>query len=189
MTLRPTVVLVAAAALAACDGGDDTDTLVLDDTAAVEAPDTAADATATLETADGEPVGTVRIDSTAAGLRFAVDVRGLDAGEHGFHVHETGTCEAPDFTSAGGHLNPDDRQHGFDVEGGPHQGDFRNLEVGDDGASRQELTSDRLRLSGLLDDDGAAIVVHAAPDDYESQPAGDSGDRVACGVITRGGSL
>ena len=118
--------------------------------------------------------------------RIAVDLTGLPAGEHGIHVHATGQCDAPAFTTAGGHFNPDSMQHGFENPQGPHHGDLRNVTVGDDGTAQQELTAPAgTTLAALLDADGAALVVHATADDYRTDPSGNSGDRIACGVITR----
>ncbi|RFC63556.1 superoxide dismutase family protein [Fulvimarina endophytica] len=143
----------------------------------------------TMKAPDGSDRGTVTVTPTPNGLLFDADLSGLEPGEHGFHVHETGQCEG-DFSSAGGHYNPTDKQHGFKVEGGPHAGDMENFTAGDDGSATFEAFNSYLTLSDgdapVLDSDGSAIIVHGGPDDYESQPAGDAGDRVACGVIGQG---
>ena len=112
--------------------------------------------------------------------------RGLPPGPHGFHVHATGACEPP-FESAGGHYNPAEAEHGFLSEGGPHAGDMTNITVGAGrcGGDRAPRTPSWPSTATLFDDDGAAILVHAMPDDYATQPSGHAGDRIACGVIAR----
>lgn len=148
----------------------------------------AAEATAVLADTDGNQVGTVSFSVTASGLvLIEVEAEGLPTGELGIHIHETGDCSAPDFSSAGGHFALG-HQHGVMAEGGPHPGDLPNLHVGDDGAVRVEYFNDRISLSPdaeatLFDADGSAVIIHTAADDYESQPSGDAGDRFACGVI------
>lgn len=134
-------------------------------------------------------VGTVTITSTPSGmLHIMVEMTDLPPGPHGFHVHETGQCDpAGGFESAGGHY-AGDKEHGVMVEGGPHPGDFPNVHLGQDGVLKAEFFTDRVSLgeSGenpLQDGDGSALVIHANPDDYSSQPSGEAGDRIACGVI------
>lgn len=131
---------------------------------------------------DGSSLGSVSIFGTQAGIvRVNVSAAGLAAGGHGIHVHETGTCEG-DFTSAGGHI-ADGKPHGL-VEGGAHPGDLPNGFVEEDGALNYEAFNERLDVDAMLGDaDGAALVIHSAPDDYESQPSGESGERVACAVL------
>ncbi len=133
---------------------------------------------------DGDSVGTVTINETASGQALIiVALSGLSEGAHGIHFHETGDCSADDFTSAGGHI-AGDADHGVMVEGGPHPGDMPNIVVGSDGNTNVEIFNDRIDIADhLLDEDGAAFIVHSGPDDYMSQPSGDSGDRVACGVL------
>ncbi|SFK85524.1 superoxide dismutase, Cu-Zn family [Salinicoccus halodurans] len=109
-------------------------------------------------------------------------------GDHGFHIHETGSCEQPDFESAGGHYNPTDANHGMDDPEGPHAGDMKNIEVSEDGTVNTEVTADMVTLeegqdNTLFTEDGTALVIHSGADDYEMQPSGDAGDRIACGVI------
>lgn len=147
----------------------------------------AADATAELKDPDGKSLGTLELSDEGSGVTISGDVSGLSPGEHAFHIHETGKCEGPDFKSAGGHFNPDNKKHG-EVEGGPHAGDMPNITADDDGKVSISHTNDAVTLekgpkNSLFDDDGSAIVIHAKADDYKSQPAGDAGDRVACGVI------
>ena len=144
-------------------------------------------AKATLQGRDGAELGSATFYETASGSTWVV-FQGTDfpGGIHGVHVHETGDCSAEDFTSAGGHL-AGDNQHGVLVEGGPHPGDFPNAHVQDDGVLAYEAFNSRLELTNemVFDSDGSAVIVHAGPDDYETQPSGDSGDRIACGVIER----
>jgi Cu-Zn family superoxide dismutase len=129
----------------------------------------------------------VILSQEAGGVKLAGALIGLPPGEHGFHIHQTGRCEPPAFESAGPHLAPTGNPHGYDADGGPHAGDLRNLVAGPDSIATVELTNELVSIrdgaAPLLDDDGSALVVHAAPDDYVTQPAGDSGDRIACGVI------
>ena len=147
-------------------------------------------ASAAMTTADGAEAGTVSFDQTASGLLHVfVEMAGLPPGPHGFHIHETGECSAEGgFESAGGHL-AGNMEHGSMAEGGPHPGDFPNVHVGEGGVLKVEFFSERLTLdegeNGLFDADGSAVVVHADPDDYESQPSGEAGDRIACGVIEK----
>lgn len=120
------------------------------------------------------------------GIRLTGSVTGLDAGGvHGFHIHETGDCSAPDAMSAGGHFNPEGHEHGRRSQGEFHAGDMDNLEVGDNGLAEVDmlLTGLELGTGGPLDIDGKAVIVHVQPDDYQTQPTGDAGARVACGVI------
>ncbi|WP_066827894.1 superoxide dismutase family protein [Sphingomonas mali] len=143
-------------------------------------------ATATLMTAAGKQVGKVTVREVDGGLSVAVDVLDLPPGMHGAHLHTVGKCEAPDFASAGGHWNPTNMKHGSMNPQGPHEGDMPNLMIGADG--RGTLTT---RLAGgsfdaLMDADGAAMVIHAAADDLKTDPSGNSGARVACGVLAKG---
>ena len=138
--------------------------------------------------ADGSPAGTAQVMADGTTAKIAVNVSGMDAGQHGFHLHQTGTCTAPDFKSAGGHLNPYGKSHGSLSGDGSHLGDLPNLTVGQDGrgAATAEIGDDIAEMtSQIFDADGTAVVVHAGPDDYVSDPAGDAGSRVACGVIER----
>ena len=142
-------------------------------------------ARAALQDRDGNEVGNAGLRETPSGSTWVVvQATGMPAGIHGVHVHETGDCSAGDFTSAGGHL-AGGAEHGILVEGGPHPGDLPNAHVQDDGILALEAFNDRLTADMVFDDDGAAVVVHAGADDYVSQPSGDSGDRIACGVIER----
>lgn len=139
--------------------------------------------------------GTQRADAdlveSADGVSVAIRAYGLMPGVHAVHIHETGNCEAFDFSSAGGHWNPLGREHGRESPGGQHMGDMPNLVIGQAGEGLIELNIEGARVSegrtALLDDDGAAVVIHALPDDYRSQPSGAAGTRIACGVIEPAG--
>jgi len=137
----------------------------------------------------GQTDGTATLTQLSNGVRVILDARGLPPGEKGVHVHEVGRCEGPAFTSAGGHFNPDKKQHGLQNPGGPHAGDLPNITIGSDGTGRLETLTDRISLSAgaksVFDADGSAIVIHAAPDDFKTDPTGNSGARIACGVIVK----
>ena len=144
-------------------------------------------ATAALVAADGSPRGMARAVASDDGLRITIDGENLSPGSHGAHVHMTGACAPSDFASAGGHWNPTGRQHGRDNPQGMHMGDLPNLLIGTDGRGTIEITVPGAQITGganaLLDQDGAALVIHAGPDDLVSDPAGNSGGRIACGVF------
>ncbi len=155
------------------------------------APASGDTATAMLKTADGKSVGEAKIMATPAGLDLTLDVNGMPPGNHGVHIHTTGQCDAPDFKSAGGHWNPTSKSHGLKSDNGSHMGDFVNLEVAADGTGHLERPIENASLesgpNALLDADRAAFIVHAGPDDQMTDPSGDSGARLACGVFTKTG--
>ena len=145
-------------------------------------------ASARLTLANGIPAGTVQLLGNGEALSLAVAVTGISEGPHGFHLHTTGKCIAPDFKSAGGHLNPSGNEHGTLNPKGSHLGDLPNLMVGSSKTASEtiELSGDHAEiLADLFDDDGTAIVIHAGADDYRSDPAGAAGSRIACGVLKR----
>ena len=145
-------------------------------------------AAATLTRPNGVPVGTVQLLANGNDLSLAVAVSGLPQGAHGFHLHTVGACKAPDFSSAGGHLNPAGKAHGRMNPGGSHLGDLPNLEIGSGALTSTtiDLDDDRAEvLSSIFDDDGTAIVIHADADDYKTDPSGNAGSRIACGVLKR----
>jgi superoxide dismutase, Cu-Zn family len=138
---------------------------------------------------DGVPIGMAKLtQSKKRGLQVAVAVRGLTRGERGVHLHLVGRCEGPAFASAGLHWNPDSRAHGLSNPDGSHHGDLPNLLVKRNGKGklRYDIADAQLKgKGGLMDDDGAAIVIHAKSDDQRTDPSGNSGDRIACGVLLR----
>jgi superoxide dismutase, Cu-Zn family len=142
-------------------------------------------ATAVLQDPDGKEVGKVTLTAVPTGLLLDADLTALPPGTHAFHIHETGKCEPPDFKSAGGHFNPDEDEHGLMNQAGPHAGDMPNIHVPESGKLRIEVLNQMTNLDGLLDDDGASIVIHEGPDDYKSDPAGHAGARIACGVVVK----
>lgn len=142
-------------------------------------------ASATILDSGGVPIGKAKLTrSKKHGLRLSVSVRGLQRGERGVHLHAVGRCEGPNFASAGPHLNPANKQHGLENAEGSHQGDLPNMLVNRKGRGSlsYDIADGRLK-GGVLDDDGLAIVIHAKSDDQRTDPSGNSGDRVACGVF------
>ena len=142
---------------------------------------------AVLKDANGTEVGKVTLTKTPSGVLLSLDLTALPVGEHAFHIHAVGKCEPPDFKSAGPHFNPDETKHGLMNSEGPHAGDMPNLHVPADGKVQVEVLNPTVTLSAesaLLDADGAAIVIHASADDYKTDPAGNAGDRIACGIVT-----
>lgn len=127
--------------------------------------------------------GSVSFTEMAGKLHVEAQVAGLTPGEHGFHVHEVGDCSAPDATSAKGHFNPAGKMHGHHGSAEHHGGDLPNLVANAQGDAKYSTDVDGLTLSGPAGVVGRSVVIHADPDDYKSQPAGNSGKRVACGVI------
>lgn len=141
-------------------------------------------ARAELKDAAGATVGEATLTDTPHGVLLAVSLTNVPEGEHAFHIHETGQCEPP-FTTAGGHMNPAGRQHGIENAEGMHQGDLPNVHVPAGGALEFQTLAAGVSLDSLFDADGAALVVHEGPDDYVSDPSGDAGGRIACGVVMR----
>lgn len=143
---------------------------------------------ANIVNAEGEKIGTATITPTSGGVKIAIDVAKLTPGEHGIHVHNVGKCEAPGFTSAGGHFNPTNAHHGINnpQDPHPHLGDLPNLVVNKEGKAKTTFTARDLTLANsLFHDGGTTLVIHANVDDLKSDPSGNSGDRIACGVIEK----
>ncbi len=140
-------------------------------------------AVAPMRTAANADAGRATATEVEGGIRFTLDARNLPAGTHGAHVHMVGRCDAPDFTTAGAHWNPAGRQHGTMNPQGPHEGDLPNLIIGTDGRGTIGVTVPGATMAGLLDADGGAMVVHATADDLKTDPSGNSGARIACGVF------
>ncbi|HEY7648042.1 MAG TPA: superoxide dismutase family protein [Methylomirabilota bacterium] len=150
-------------------------------------------AIAELKDARGRRVGQATFTGLSDGVRIVMEVRGLPPGLKAVHIHERGRCDPPAFTSAGDHFNPGKTQHGLQNPAGPHAGDLPNIQIDEDGNGRLETMTPRVTLSSgptsILDDDGSALVVHGAPDDFKTDPTGNSGARIACGVITRSDTI
>ena len=145
-------------------------------------------ASAMLKDASGKEVGTAIFSTTPSGALLDLNLTAAQPGVHAIHVHAVGKCEPPDFKSAGPHFNPDQTKHGIMSPEGPHAGDLPNIHVPADGKLEVEFLDPVVTLSqesALLDADGSSIVIHAGPDDYKTDPAGNSGDRIACGVIVK----
>lgn len=140
-----------------------------------------------LKNAHGEVIGSADLSPAKQGVRIKLRASKLSPGLHGIHFHEKGLCEGPDFKSAGGHLNPDKKEHGLENPKGSHAGDMPNIEASRSGTVRKEFVVRGVTLSEGVNSlkrlEGAALVIHSKADDQKSNPAGDSGDRIACGVI------
>ena len=177
-----------ALAISACGSNETAPPAGDEDMATPAATDAAAAsvATASLKTSEGADAGTATVSANADGLVLSLRVTGLPPGPHGAHVHTTGKCDAPTFETAGGHWNPADKKHGLENPAGQHAGDMPNLVVAADGAGTLEYTLKGGTAEGLLGADGAAMVIHANADDQKTDPSGDSGGRIACGVFTPG---
>lgn len=183
---RSIIALVALGLVNACSSGQDaaTDTMPPADSSDMGAP-AGGDARVTLQNSSGAEVGVLTVVDQAGGLMLTGTVRGMPPGTHGIHIHMTGQCTPP-FESAGGHWNPTGLQHGRDNPQGAHLGDLMNIEVGADSTATVSLSTPGGSLRGtnaLMDADGASVVVHAGPDDNKTDPAGNSGARIACGVV------
>jgi len=150
-------------------------------------PAAAETATAMLKNTKGDAVGTATLTQTPFGVLIRLAVKGLPAGEHAFHVHAVGKCEPP-FTSAGGHFNPAAKKHGIEAAAGHHAGDMPNLHIPANGDLTVEVMNDSITLAkgqpnSVFQPAGTAFVIHAGKDDYKTDPTGDAGGRIACGVI------
>lgn len=150
-------------------------------------PSQAQTAKAALAGADGKDAGSVTLTQTPTGVLLSLTVKGLPAGEHAFHVHAVGKCEAP-FASAGGHFNPGNKKHGLMAPDGFHAGDMPNLHIPASGELAVEVVNSAITLekgkpNSVFDDDGSAVIIHAGKDDYKTDPTGDAGGRIACGVV------
>jgi superoxide dismutase, Cu-Zn family len=152
-------------------------------------PATDTTARAELRNSAGQPVGSAVLAQVGNVVRVVLEVQRLPRGAKAVHLHAVGRCDGPDFASAGGHFNPAGRQHGALNPQGAHAGDLPNIEVGADGKGRLESTTELISLVGgttsLFDADGSALVIHAAPDDFRTDPTGNAGARIACGIVTR----
>jgi Cu-Zn family superoxide dismutase len=144
-------------------------------------------ASGTFHNSEGKEVGHVRLEHMASATIFFLDLHDLPPGVHGMHIHSVGTCTPPSFDSAGPHWNPAHKEHGSKNPKGPHAGDLQNITVGPDGKLKTQVTLEGMEQwegeGKLLDGDGASLVIHANPDDYMTDPSGNSGPRIACAKL------
>jgi Cu-Zn family superoxide dismutase len=137
----------------------------------------------------GNSVGTAELSPSAKGVTIRLNLKDLSPGEHAIHVHTVAKCEGPAFASAGGHLNPDMKHHGLENPEGPHAGDMPNFTVAANGTAKATVVAPGVDMGddahSVFSNGGTALVIHAMADDMKSDPAGNSGARIACGVITK----
>ena len=146
-------------------------------------------AVAELRDAKGQPAGVATLTQVAGGVRIIIETRRMPPGPRGAHIHEVGKCDAPQFTTAGEHFNPGKKQHGTLNPQGAHAGDLPNMTIAADGTGRLETVTERVTLgagaNSLFGAGGSSIIVHGSPDDFKTDPTGNTGARIACGVIVK----